>query len=86
MALNQPDVQYFCLSSRSIFVCLVFGFIVCLVSSFRYNGLAALALAGPSGPTGRALRARTQPKPSRDPFPSTGSDIYKAEPTFYQAS
>ena len=31
-------------------VCLVPGFIVCLVSSFRYNGLAMLALAGPSGP------------------------------------
>ena len=28
-----------------IFVCLVPGFIVCLVSSFRYNGLATVALA-----------------------------------------
>ena len=43
-------VAVFCLSSRWIFVCLVRGFIVCLVSSFRYNGLATLALAGPSGP------------------------------------
>ena len=33
-----------------IFVCQVPCFIVCLVSSFRYNGLATLALAGPSGP------------------------------------
>ena len=57
-----------------IFACLVHGFIVCLVvevlvslvSSFRYNGLATLALAafgrvqalcarcGPFGPAGRA--------------------------------
>ena len=35
----------FCLSSRWIFVCLVFGFIVCLVCSFRHNGLDTLALA-----------------------------------------
>ena len=49
-----------------IFVCLVPGFIVCLVSSFRYNGLATLALAAfgrvrplrASRPL-RALRART---------------------------
>ena len=27
-----------------IFVCLVLSFIVCLVSSFRYNGFATLAL------------------------------------------
>ena len=58
---------YFCLSSRrdlvclmcGIFVCLVPGFIVCLGSSFRYNGLATLALAA----FGRvqALRARCGP-------------------------
>ena len=42
-----------------IFACLVPGFIVCLVSSFRYNGLATLALAA----FGRvwALRARCEP-------------------------
>ena len=40
------------------------GFIACLVSGFSYNGLATLALAGPSGPRAgpsgplRALRAR----------------------------
>ena len=34
----------------AFFLCLVPNFIVCLVSSFRYNGLATLALAGPSGP------------------------------------
>ena len=56
MALNVRDVQHF--------ACLVPGFIVCLVSSFRYNGLAMLALAGPSGPRAGpkgplpALRAR----------------------------
>ena len=41
--------------------------LVCLVGSFRYNGLATLALAGPSGPRAgpsgplRALRARCGP-------------------------
>ena len=40
------------------------GHFVCLVCSFRYNGLATLALAGPSGPRAgpsgplRALQAR----------------------------
>ena len=38
------QVQFFCVSSRWIFVCLVFGFIVCLVSSFRYWFLAASRL------------------------------------------
>ena len=42
-----------------IFVCLVPGFIVCLVSSFRYNGLATLALAA-FGRV-RALRALCRP-------------------------
>ena len=37
MALNLPSVPHFCLSSPH--------FTVCLVSSFRYNGLATLALA-----------------------------------------
>ena len=37
------------LSYVQIFVCLVFGLIVCLVSSFRYNGLAR-----PRGPFGPA--------------------------------
>ena len=46
----------FCLSCPRIFVRLVLGFIVCLVSSFRYNGLATLALAA-FGRV-RALRAR----------------------------
>ena len=48
-------------------VCLVVGTclsspgrFVCLVGSFRYNGLATLALAGPSGPQ-RPLRARGGP-------------------------
>ena len=55
---------FVCLVANFI-LCLVPDFIVCLVSSFRYNGLATLALAGPSGPrvgpSGplRALRART---------------------------
>ena len=68
-----------CLVSHGFSVCLVIGFLsvyssdfclsdhrifVCLVSSFRCNGLATLALAGPSGPRAgasrplRALRAR----------------------------
>ena len=64
MAPNLSYVQYFCVFSRGIFACLVSEFIACLVSSFRYNGLATLALVGPSGPRAgpsgplRALRAR----------------------------
>ena len=57
MALGPSYVRYFSQPSCCIFACLVPGFIVCLVSSCRYNGLATLALAGPSGPL-RALRAR----------------------------
>ena len=56
MALGLSYVQYFCLFTRWIFVRLVPGFIVCLVSSCRYNGLATLALAGPSGPRAGASR------------------------------
>ena len=64
MVLGPSYVRYFSLPSRCIFACLVPGSIVCLVSSFRYNGLATLALAGPWGPRAgssgplRALRAR----------------------------
>ena len=52
-------VWHLCLSSH--------WHLVCLVGSFRYNGLATLALAGPSGPRAgpqgplRALRARGGP-------------------------
>ena len=61
-----------------IFVYLILGFIVSLVSSFRYNSLATLAVAafgcvralrahcGPFGPAGWvptfALEGRTRPK------------------------
>ena len=51
MALN--------LSYELYFVCLVPGFIVYLVSSFRYNGLATLDLAAYG--RARALRARCGP-------------------------
>ena len=66
MALSLSYVRRYCLSSRWIFACLVAGFIVCLVSSSRYNGLATLALLGPSGPRAgpsgplRALWARRE--------------------------
>ena len=56
MALGLSYVQHFCLYSLL--------HLVCLVGSFRYNGVATLALAGPSGPragpSGQlwALRAR----------------------------
>ena len=59
MALNLSYVRYFCLSNSWIFVCLMLGFIVCLVSSFRYNGLATLDLAA-FGRV-RALLARCGP-------------------------
>ena len=39
------SVRAHCLSSRSIFDGLVHGFIVCLASSYMYNGPAPLALA-----------------------------------------
>ena len=61
LELFQCIVAVLCVA---FFVCLVPNFIVCLVSSFRYNGLATLALAGPSGPRAgpsgplQALRAR----------------------------
>ena len=56
---------FVCLVANFI-VCLVRGLVVCLVSSFRYNGLATLALAafgsvrraGAARPL-QALRART---------------------------
>ena len=54
MALGLSYVQQFCLYSR--------WHTACLVGSFRYNGLATLALAGPSGPRARPsgpLRARS---------------------------
>ena len=57
-------VPNFCLSSSEFHCMSSHGHFVCLVSSFRYNGLATLALAGPSGPRAgpsgplRALRAR----------------------------
>ena len=54
----------FCLSSRQFYCLSSRGHFIRLVDSFRYNGLATLALAGPSGPRAgpsgplRALRAR----------------------------
>ena len=48
MALGLSYVRHFWLSSP--------GFIVCLVSSFRYNGLATLALAA----FGRVQALRTR--------------------------
>ena len=47
LKLFQCIIAVLCIA---FFVCLVPNFIACLVSSFRYNGLATLALAGPSGP------------------------------------
>ena len=44
MVLDLSYMWYFCPSSRWIFVCLLFGFTVCLVSSFRNEGLAPIAL------------------------------------------
>ena len=64
MALGLSYVRHFRLSSHRIYCLSSRGHFVCLVSSFRYNGLATLALAGPSGPRAgpsgplRALRAR----------------------------
>ena len=56
--------RIYCLSSHQIYCLSSREHLVCLVSSFRYNGLATLALVGPSGPHAgasrplRALRAR----------------------------
>ena len=64
MALGLSYVRHFRLSSHRIYCLSSREHLVCLVSSFRYNGLATLALAGPSGPRAgpsgplRALRAR----------------------------
>ena len=64
VALGLSHVRHVRLSSHRIYCLSSRGHFVCLVSSFRYNGLATLALAGPSGPRAgpsgplRALRAR----------------------------
>ena len=50
VALGLSYVRQFRLSSHRIYCLSSRGHLVCLVSSFRYNGLATLALAGPSGP------------------------------------
>ena len=47
LKLFQCIIAVLCIA---FFVCIVPNFIACLVSSFRYNGLATLALTGPSGP------------------------------------
>ena len=57
--ISPSYVWYFCMSSPWNLVCLMCGVFVCLVSSFRYNGLATLALAA-FGRV-RALRARCGP-------------------------
>ena len=46
--LSRP--QFYCLSSPRFYCLSSRGHFVCLVDSFRYNGLATLALACPSGP------------------------------------
>ena len=64
MALGLSYVRHFRLYSHRIYCLSSRGHSVCLVSSFGYNGLATLALAGPSGPRAGssgplwALRAR----------------------------
>ena len=105
VALGLSYVRHFRLSSRWILVCLVDGFLsvlsmdfclsshghfVCLVSSFRYNGLATLALAGPSGPRAgpsgplRALRARRAgPSGPLQEIPSHRQEVvYMARPIY----
>ena len=63
VALGLSYVRHFRLSSQRIYCLSSCEHLVCLVSSFRYNGLATLALAGPAGPRAgpsgplRALRA-----------------------------